>query len=94
MSTHFATAPDYNLETRFESSDLRRTEASGQRAPPEAAEEGVPDNQMSNITSVEPVPPDGGYGWVCTFAVFLINAHTWGVSSVSSQKPLITSYLA
>ncbi len=31
---------------------------------------------------VEP-PPDGGYGWVCTTCVFLVNAHTWGVNSVS-----------
>lgn len=23
-----------------------------------------------------PVSPDGGYGWVCCFAVFLINAHS------------------
>jgi hypothetical protein len=29
------------------------------------------------------VPPDGGYGWVCTACVFLINAHTWGVNSVN-----------
>ncbi|KAK8246977.1 major facilitator superfamily domain-containing protein [Phyllosticta capitalensis] len=28
-----------------------------------------------------PVSPDGGYGWVCCFAVFLINAHTWGINS-------------
>lgn len=26
-------------------------------------------------------PPNGGYGWVCTFCVFMINAHTWGVNS-------------
>lgn len=26
-------------------------------------------------------PPDGGYGWVCTLCVFLINAHTWGTNS-------------
>lgn len=29
------------------------------------------------------IPPDGGYGWVCVGCVFLINAHTWGVNSVS-----------
>lgn len=35
------------------------------------------------------VPPDGGYGWVCTACVFLINAHTWGVNSVSSAPCLL-----
>lgn len=28
-------------------------------------------------------PPDGGYGWVCVVCTFLINAHTWGINSVS-----------
>lgn len=31
----------------------------------------------------EDVPPDGGYGWVCTGCNFFINAHTWGITSVS-----------
>lgn len=31
------------------------------------------------------VPPDGGYGWVCVACVFWINAHTWGINSVSVQ---------
>lgn len=35
----------------------------------------------TNVTSREDVPPDGGYGWVCTICVFLINANTWGVNS-------------
>ena len=35
------------------------------------------------------IPPDGGYGWVCTACVFLINAHTWGVNSVSWLSFLI-----
>ena len=29
-----------------------------------------------------PAPVEGGYGWVCVFGVFLINAHTWGLNSV------------
>lgn len=29
------------------------------------------------------LPPDGGYGWVCVACVFWINAHTWGINSVS-----------
>lgn len=32
------------------------------------------------------IPPDGGYGWVCTACVFLINAHTWGINSVWLPK--------
>ncbi|KAI9933932.1 hypothetical protein ASPWEDRAFT_35915 [Aspergillus wentii DTO 134E9] len=44
------------------------------------------DNQLeyfdpSNVATQEDIPPDGGYGWVCTICVFLINAHTWGVNS-------------
>jgi hypothetical protein len=34
---------------------------------------------------VEDVPPDGGYGWVCTACNFFINAHTWGINSVSKS---------
>ncbi|KAF2272506.1 putative MFS transporter [Westerdykella ornata] len=26
-------------------------------------------------------PPNGGYGWIVTFCVALINAHTWGINS-------------
>lgn len=43
----------------------------------------VPEEEMTNVASIEPVPPNGGYGWVCTLAVFLINSHTWGVNAVS-----------
>lgn len=35
-----------------------------------------------NAVTIEDVPPNGGYGWVCTACVFLVNAHTWGVNSV------------
>lgn len=38
----------------------------------------------SNEVDEEDVPPDGGYGWVCVLCVFWINAHTWGINSVSS----------
>lgn len=31
-----------------------------------------------------PPPPDGGYGWVVTFSIALINGHSWGISSAYS----------
>ncbi|PWY87267.1 MFS transporter [Aspergillus sclerotioniger CBS 115572] len=37
-----------------------------------------------SLTSSDPIRenlPDGGYGWICVIAVFLINAHTWGFNS-------------
>ncbi|OOF91361.1 hypothetical protein ASPCADRAFT_518599 [Aspergillus carbonarius ITEM 5010] len=33
------------------------------------------------VSTFEDIPPNGGYGWVCTFCVFMINVHTWGVNS-------------
>ncbi|KAK0701731.1 major facilitator superfamily domain-containing protein [Lasiosphaeria miniovina] len=36
---------------------------------------------VGNVATVEDVPPDGGYGWMCTFCVFMINANTWGVNT-------------
>ncbi|EXJ67776.1 uncharacterized protein A1O5_09122 [Cladophialophora psammophila CBS 110553] len=38
-------------------------------------------NPPQDAVSAEDVPPNGGYGWVCTACVFLINAHTWGLNS-------------
>ena len=35
----------------------------------------------TNAILVENIPPNGGYGWVCTLCIFLINAHTWGINA-------------
>ena len=32
---------------------------------------------------------DGGYGWVCVFATFLINCHTFGINSVISLRRVL-----
>lgn len=37
-------------------------------------------------------PPDGGYGWICTLCVALINAHTWGLNS--SYGVFLSFYLS
>lgn len=37
-------------------------------------------------------PPNGGYGWVCTICVALINAHTWGINS--SYGVFLVHYLS
>jgi len=39
--------------------------------------------EISNAVEPEDVPPNGGYGWICVFCVFWVNAHTWGINSVS-----------
>ncbi|KAI9820476.1 MAG: hypothetical protein M1826_000913 [Phylliscum demangeonii] len=38
-------------------------------------------DHASSLAGPTEEPPDGGYGWVCVVAVFLINAHTWGLNS-------------
>ncbi|PNS19955.1 hypothetical protein CAC42_7922 [Sphaceloma murrayae] len=40
----------------------------------------------------EDVPPNGGYGWVCTACVAFINAHTWGLNS--SYGVFLAHYLS
>ncbi|KAH6889140.1 MFS transporter [Thelonectria olida] len=46
-----------------------------------AAEGALGISGPNDSTSVDPIPPNGGYGWVCTLSVFLVNAHTWGINS-------------
>lgn len=53
-----------------------------------ALDEGGTGEQLHNVVSLEDVPPNGGYGWICTGCVFLINAHTWGINAVSLDKCL------
>ncbi|KAK7626340.1 major facilitator superfamily domain-containing protein [Phyllosticta citricarpa] len=36
---------------------------------------------VSQPAAAAPASPNGGHGWVCCFAIFWINAHTWGINS-------------
>lgn len=42
------------------------------------------DVEPERVIYQEDTIPDGGYGWVCVVCVFWINAHTWGINSVST----------
>lgn len=48
-------------------------------------------DQVTNIATIEDIPPNGGYAWVITGCVFFINIHTWGVNS--SWGVLLNHYL-
>ncbi|KAI1381014.1 major facilitator superfamily domain-containing protein [Hypoxylon crocopeplum] len=48
--------------------------------------------EPTNVAFREDLPPDGGYGWVCTLSVFLINANTWGINS--SWAVILAYYLS
>lgn len=50
---------------------------------------GTPD---SDTPSTPEPPPNGGYGWVCTACVAIINAHTWGINS--SYGVFLAHYLS
>jgi hypothetical protein len=48
----------------------------------------IDDNDETTQRQNEATPqkddfPEGGYGWVCTIACAFINAHSWGMNSVS-----------
>jgi hypothetical protein len=68
------TVPEHHLSTREEQNTLSNSAA---KADPEQSAGAMPEK-------TDDVPPDGGYGWVCTACNFFINAHTWGINSVST----------
>lgn len=50
------------------------------------------DEPTTTAAAAPPPPPNGGYGWVCTACVAIINAHTWGLNS--SYGVFLAHYLA
>ncbi|RTE73717.1 hypothetical protein BHE90_011850 [Fusarium euwallaceae] len=56
--------------------------SSGESAPAPKVDIAVPTDALSiQEESSQEIMHDGGYGWVCVFAVFMLNAHTWGIST-------------
>lgn len=91
-----ATPDEGSLKTTTSHSSGSTTPSSGPSSP---SDQPLPHTFDSNSIAapVEPealervlthlsisAPPDGGYGWVNVFVVFLINAHTWGLNSAYS----------
>ncbi|KAJ5090834.1 MFS general substrate transporter [Penicillium argentinense] len=37
--------------------------------------------QAPDAAAFDEIPPNGGYGWVCTLCSFLIIVHTWGINA-------------
>ena len=70
----------------------RRDPSTEQTSDSEKAFETQIEPQSRQASPPEDVPPDGGYGWVCTACVALINAHTWGVNS--SYGIFLSHYLS
>lgn len=74
-----------------------RAEIAAQKDGSETAPPAVPDPESQAEHSPGPArtdlqPPNGGYGWVCTVCVALINAHTWGINS--SYGVFLAHYLS
>lgn len=65
------------------SSEIELQPRHGRSDPPPETITELTDVPPQNAVSVEEPPPNGGYAWVCTACCFMINAHTWGLNSVS-----------
>lgn len=53
---------------------------------PPSASQGPSDLEQSgastaDATAFDDIPPNGGYGWLCTLCTFMITVHTWGINA-------------
>ena len=40
-------------------------------------------------SDAEDISPNGGYGWICVVACFMLNASAWGINSVSDRVQVL-----
>ncbi|KIX99828.1 uncharacterized protein Z520_04464 [Fonsecaea multimorphosa CBS 102226] len=76
-----STSPSRRFDRDAEIFELVDSNTTQNHAFEESSVNQLEDHLPHDAVSVEDVPPNGGYGWVCTACVFLINAHTWGLNS-------------
>ncbi|CAI7564840.1 unnamed protein product [Penicillium pancosmium] len=53
---------------------------------PHSANQGSSDLEQNgaptaDATAFDDIPPNGGYGWLCTLCTFMITVHTWGINA-------------
>jgi len=64
-------------------------------SPPESTHNSIQDSDVPSsqtLPEMNPAIPEGGYGWIVTISVALINGHSWGISSAYSV--FLAHYLA
>jgi hypothetical protein len=44
----------------------------------------IPDLETQRDAAIPEKPPDGGYGWVVTASVAIVNGHSWGIDAAYS----------
>jgi MFS family permease len=44
----------------------------------------IPDLETQRDAAIPEKPPDGGYGWVVTASVAIVNGHSWGINAAYS----------
>jgi hypothetical protein len=86
-------APEHAPATSegWESDTLKNTADAEDPAVPGANLAPSQPGQAVDETEKDPQPtkdviPEGGYGWVCVACCTIINAHSWGINSVSDKS--------
>lgn len=75
--------PNEDLMSQDPFADKESKEFGHEAIPPQdglPADVEIPQQHQPEVADV---PPNGGYGWVIVLCNALINAHTWGLNSVS-----------
>ncbi|KAL7791286.1 major facilitator superfamily domain-containing protein [Trichoderma ceciliae] len=69
------------LEPHSNNNDLEAMSDDTEKGNLESMVESQDQQAVSNAPNAPPPPPNGGYGWVVTASICIINAHTWGMNS-------------
>lgn len=74
-----------NNDPLSQSRDIESNETASTELSEDAISSGeqLPEHVPETSSKLVDTAPDGGYGWVQVAVCFLINAHTWGLNSVS-----------